>query len=190
MIEVEKSHKKLICIVGPIGSGKDTVAEYISQKIGIPALQISQPLKDFASERGLEPTRENLIKLGNEVLEANGPEFFVERLLQKVSENLLIVTGVRIPAILEYMQERYAVILLSLTADPKIRFERSVMRNKLGEAKTFDEFLENEQVENSAPNAQRVFECMELADYSITNDGTVEELYKKVDEFLVNKSIK
>ena len=184
-----KEKKTIIGIVGGIGSGKDTVADYISEKLKIPAFQISQPLKDLASEKGIEPNRENLIKLGSEVFRDRGPSFFVETLVKKVPDNLLIISGTRIPSVVEYMRDNYNLMLLAVTADPQIRFERSVLRDKLGEATKFAQFIEREKRENSAPNAQRLFECIELADYYVENNDSLEVLHNKVDEFLKDKSL-
>lgn len=184
----EKSKKRIIGIIGTIGSGKDTVADYISRKLNIPAFEVSQPLKDLAKERGIEPFRENLIKLGTEVSKERGPSFFIDTLANKTSENLIIITGARIPAVVEYMRGNYDLILLSITAETEIRFKRSIDRNKLGEATTLTEFINREQKENSAPNEQRLFDCLTLADYSIENNGNMEELKGKVDEFLKIKS--
>ena len=79
--------KTIICIIGPIGSGKDAAAEHIASKLSIPTFQISQVLKDFAKEWGLEPTRENLIKVGNKLAEENGQGFTVKVLMDKISDN-------------------------------------------------------------------------------------------------------
>jgi dephospho-CoA kinase len=181
--------KKIICIVGTIGSGKDVAAEYISKKLGISVFQASQPLRDIAKERGIEPIRWNLIKLGNEILKEKGPQAFVERLIGEKSENLVIITGVRIPSILDYIQKNYNLILLAVDADAELRFNRSIARGKLGEAKTLEEFLENEQKENSAPNMQRLFECMKLADYTIYNNTDLKTFFEKIDEFLKLKEL-
>ena len=159
--------KTIIGIIGTIGSGKDTVAEYISKKFSIPSLQISQPLKEIAKERGIEPTRENLIKIGSDLVQENGAGFLVKLLINKIPENLIIITGIRITEVINYIRKNYNLTLLNITAEPKIRFQRCILRNKAGEAKTLAEFIENEQKENSAPNAQPLFECIKLSDFTI-----------------------
>lgn len=181
--------KTIICIIGTIGSGKDTVAEYISKKLFIPAFQISQSLRDFAKERGIEPTRENLIKMGNTLTLEHGPLFVIKTLIGKTPENLIVITGIRMTEIIEYMRKKHHLILLAITASPEIRFQRCLTRGKLGEAKTLAEFVENERKENSAPNVQRLFECLKLADYTIVNDADLETFFRKIDEFLKLKEL-
>ena len=51
--------------------------------------------------------------------------------------------------IIDYIKKNYNLILLAVDADAELRFNRSVARGKLGEAKTLEEFLENEQKENT-----------------------------------------
>ena len=81
------------------------------------------------------------------------------------------------------------LILLAITSETKIRFQRCVVRNKLGEAKTLTEFIENEKKENSAPNTERLFECMKVADYTISNDVDLKTFTAKIDEFLELKGL-
>ena len=181
--------KTIICIIGTIGSGKDTAAEYISRKLDIPTFQMSQVLKDFAKEQGIEPTRDNLIKIGSALVKENGPGFVVKTLADRTSEDLIIITGVRRTEVIEYMHENYNIILLSINAPAAVRFQRCVARNKLGEAKTLTEFIKNEKKENSPPNTERLFECMKLADYTITNDADLETFFQKIDELLKIKEL-
>ena len=181
--------KTILSIIGAIGSGKDTAAKYLSEKLSIPAFEISKPIKDFVIGQGLEPTRENLTVLGSKLVKENGPEFLPKALIDKTSQDLIIITGIRVPKIIKYLRENHNLILLAITAEPEVRFQRSIVRNKLGEAKTFEEFIKNEKVENSPPNAQRLFECMKLADYTISNDADLETFFRKIDDFLKLKKL-
>src|SRR3989339_685337 len=68
--------------------------------------------------------------------------------------------------------------LIYVTADPKIRYERSKKRGeKAGEnLATLEEFLEKEK----APTEAAIAEVGKTADFKITNDGNYEELEKAV----------
>ncbi|MBP6912136.1 MAG: AAA family ATPase [Candidatus Pacebacteria bacterium] len=176
--------KTIIGIIGTVGSGKDTAAEYISKKINIPTFQISQPLKDIAKNKNIKATRENLIEIGSNLVKEKGPAFLAELCLVKISEDRGIITGIRMLDIIDYFKKHTNFILLSIFADSDLRFRRSIERNKLGEAKTIEEFIKNEEKENSAPNAQRLFECLNLADYVIKNNSDIEDFRKEIDLFL------
>jgi len=181
---MEKEKKTILGIIGTVGSGKDTASDYISKKLSISVFQISQPLKDLAKEKNIEPTRENLIQIGSDLVKQNGPDFLAKLVLDKVIGEKGIVTGIRVVEIIEYMRKNSNFILLGIESEIQTRFERSIIRNKLGEATTLEQFDLNEQKENSAPNAQRLFECLKMADYSIENNGSLEEFYQKCDLFL------
>ncbi|MES2930692.1 MAG: AAA family ATPase [Patescibacteria group bacterium] len=176
--------KTIIGIIGTIGSGKDTAALYISERLQIPTFQISQVLKDIAKERGIEPIRENLIALGSDLVKEKGSGFLSELALDRIEGDKGIITGIRVPDVIEYFKYNSHFILLTTEADPEIRFQRSTARNKLGEAGSLEEFLENEKRENSPPNAQRLFECLEQADYTISNNSDLASFHEKIDLFL------
>ncbi len=47
--------KTVIGVIGPVGSGKDTAADYLSRKLKAQHFQISSPLKEIVKERSIEP---------------------------------------------------------------------------------------------------------------------------------------
>ena len=175
--------KEVIGIVGTIGSGKDTAGDYIAKKLGIPSFQISSPLKEISSAKGIEPTRENLIALGTQLAAEKGDGYLAQYIVDLVPEKA-VITGMRQLGQIVVLKASSKLNLISIDADPQTRFERTQKNGKLGEATTLEEFLFRENAENSAPNAQRVFECMNLADEHVTNNGSLEELYAHLDEIL------
>jgi len=178
--------RKIIGIIGTIGAGKDFAAEYIAKKFGLPILQISQPVRDIAKEKNIEPTRLNLVELGSRIAEEKGDDYLVKFLLQTNNVDA-IITGMRQLGQIECLKKEVNLTLIAIDADPVIRFERTKTRGKAGEASNVEEFIEWERKENSAPHVQRLFECLKLADYKIENNGTREELYKKIDRILVKR---
>ena len=175
--------KRTIGIIGPIRAGKDTAGSYISKALGIPVYAISAPLYEICKERGLEPIRETLIDLGTEMAAKEGDDFLAKRLLAQAPD-AFIVTGIRQLGQIELLRNKSDFTLISIDANPAIRFERSQTTKKLGEADTLEEFIKRELAENSPPRAQRLFECMKRADYSLRNDGTIEELKQQLDTLL------
>jgi len=181
--------KTVIGIIGPIGSGKDTAAEYVAEKLHVSYFQISAPLKDIVRERGLEPTRENLVTLGRATAREFGAEYLAKILLSKIKD-VGVISGMRQLAQIDYLRNNARLILVAVDAEPRIRFQRSKGRGKLGEATTLKSFVEKERAENSAPHVQRLFECMKLADELVANDLDVRSFYRKLDEMLVRNHVK
>lgn len=173
--------QEVIVVVGTIAAGKDTVGKYIADKLNIPVFQISSPLKDICAEEGIEPTRENLIALGTRLAHEHGDGYLAESILRRIP-NKAIITGLRQLGQIKVLKDSVDLTVISVDADPRIRFERANGSGKLGEANSVEEFVAREMAENSPPNAQRLFECMKLADYHLTNDGSFDDLYGKLDE--------
>ena len=175
--------KKTIGIIGPIPSGKDTVAEYISEKLKIPFYVISDILKEIAASRNIPLTRDNLIALGNELAREKGEEYLSKNILEKI-KYVGIIVGMRQLGQIQYLKKNSNLVLISVDASPEIRFDRTKKRKKLGEAKNLEDFMRKEMKENSGDNIQRLFECMKLLDYDIENNSTRNHLYKQIDRML------
>ena len=178
--------KRVIGIIGPIASGKDEAAEYISRSLNIPSYQISAPLKMICAERNVKPDRETLIALGTELAREKGDAYLAHYLVD-IIENSAIITGMRQLGQIEYLRENTQFTLIAINASPELRFERTRRAGKPGEAKSFDEFVARERAENSPPNAQRLFECMKRADATIDNNSSLEEFYLGLDQVLTSK---
>lgn len=180
--------KTVIGIVGPIASGKDTVAEYISKKLGIPAFQTSAPLKEIAKERNIPLTRKDLILLSRELAHERGEDHLARTLLGKINDKG-IITGMREVAQITYLRNNSNFTLIAVNADQKIRFERLKSRKQIDEGKTFADFVANEKEEDSSNNVQRLSECMKMADYKIENNSDTKNLFRKVDEVLKKMAV-
>ncbi len=175
--------KTVVGIIGPIASGKDTVADYISKKLGMPVLQTSSVLREIARQRNIPETRKDLILLSRELAAERGRDYLVKALLEKTKGDC-IITGMREIGQIEYLKKNSKFILISVSADVKIRFGRLKSRQHIDEGKTFEEFLANEKEEDSSNNVQRLSECMKMADYKIENNSDLDSLFRKVDGIL------
>lgn len=76
--------------------------------------------------------------------------------------------------------------LLTIDADPKIRYKRIRKRGSKTDHVTYKEFLENEKREMSAPsiNRQNLTECINMADYHLENNGTIKDLHRQIEKIL------
>lgn len=172
--------KTVIGIIGPIASGKDTAAAYIAKKMNYPIMEVSGCLKELATQKGVRVDRQNLVNFGTRIVRDYGHEYVPKMLLSRI-ENNGIITGMRQTSQIEYLRTHSKLVLISIDASPQIRFNRAQLRRRLGEATTLEEFIRFEQEENSGDHVQRLFECMKMADYHITNNESEKELYSKLD---------
>ena len=122
-----------------------------------------------------------MIKLGTELANEHGDGFLAQYIVAQAPDKF-VITGMRQLGQIEYLRANTDFTLIAVDAAPAIRFGRAQSDQKLGEADSLDEFIKREQAENSAPNKQRLFECMKLADVTLLNEGSVTDFYLQLDE--------
>ena len=112
--------KIIFAFIGPKLAGKNTAAEYISDRLEIPFYTISDTLKEMAALRNLPQTRDNLIILGNELATEKGEEYLSKEILEKIRYAGIIV-GMRQLGQIQYLKENSNLVLISIDASPKSR---------------------------------------------------------------------
>jgi len=173
----------IISVIGLMGAGKGTFAHYVSKKYGYFKITYGDIIRDLARQRGLELTRENLQAVRRETLKKYGPEYVGKLVAEKIrNHKKAVIDGVRLiedinPIIKEYGKP----VVVLIETKPEIRFERMRKRNRPGDPKTLEEFKDQEEKEKKLFDFDRVFA---LADYKIKNNGTLEEFYRKIDDFM------
>ena len=148
---------------------------------------LSDILRDAAKEKGLEPVRENLIAIGNELRETEGAEVLARRTVAKIKNApQAVIDSIRNPKEAEELRNNLAGFkLIGVTADISIRFERAQKRGRAGDGDTLEEFKAREEKENTDDeNAQQLSKCFEIADYTVDNSKGKEELYAQIDAIL------
>ncbi len=172
---------------GPNAAGKGEAIKYLVEKKKFISFSLSDILRDEAKRLMLEPSRDNLINIGNDLREAEGPSVLAKRILTKI-KNLpqAIVDSIRNPYEIEVLRSNLKDFkLIGITADVHHRFERSIKRGRVGDGETLEEFINKEERENSSSEkAQQLNRCFELADYKIDNSGSLSAVYKKLDQIL------
>lgn len=177
----------LIAIAGTLGAGKGTVVKRL-KKVGFAHYSSSTILKQMLVEQGLEQTRAKLSNLANELMEKHegGILFFSHELAQKNKDQNYILESLHRVSEAEYIK-KIGGIILGVDADINLRYQRAMLRQE-GEKDnvTFEQFLADSEREEEGkigdgPNIRAV---MKMSDHTIFNDGTLEELEAKIDEFL------
>lgn len=174
---------QLIGLTGLNASGKGTAAEYLKQK-GFAYYSLSDIVRDHASEKGLDHSRENLILCGNELREKFGPSVLAERVMKKIKKDKplkAVVDSIRNIYEIEELRKTPGFLLIGIDAPVEVRFERSKKRGRTGFETSLDAFIKIEQKENSSdPKKQQLFDCLKIADRMIDNGGTTEELEEEL----------
>jgi dephospho-CoA kinase len=178
---------QVIGITGTVASGKGAVVDYLKQK-GFAHFSARDFIIEQVHQRGLEPTRANVFLVGNSLRKMHGPSYILESLFAQakaIGKNA-VLESVRATGELEFLRKQDNFHLLAVDADPKVRYGRAIHRRSALDHVSFEKFIEDEQNEMRSvnPTELNIDECMRRADFKIMNEGSKEELNKKVEEIL------
>lgn len=176
----------IIGITGTNGAGKGTVVEYLIKK-GFAHYSARAFITAEIERRGLPVDRDNMRLVANDLRQQHSPSYVIDSLYDQAAAagGDAVIESVRVVEEARHLQERSAVVL-AVDADRKLRYERAVSRGSATDKVTFEQFCEQEDREMNAPDAwdMNIFGVMKIADYTLENNGTVEELNAQVDEVL------
>jgi dephospho-CoA kinase len=179
---------KIIGITGTIGAGKGTIVDYLVNKKNFKHFSARAFLVEEIEKRGLENNRDNMVIMANGLREKNSPSFVADELFKraKVSGQNCVIESLRTVGEIESLKNKGNFTLLAVDADPKIRYERILKRLTSTDNVSFEKFLADEkrEMESTDPNKQNLKKCIEMADFVIDNNGTLEELNSKLEEIL------
>ena len=124
--------------------------------------------------------------------EKDGNGALAKRVIQKMdpSKNH-IIDSLRNPDEIREFQKLENFHLWNIMAEEETRFNRIIERKREGDPKTFEEFREFEARESKSDNksAQQLEECAGMAEHMIENNGSLAELFDKVDSVLLQTPV-
>ncbi len=173
----------IIGLTGANASGKGEAAGYLKSK-GFEYYSLSDILREQAKAKGIEPSRENLIRLGNELREKDGPSALADLAIKKIKgKNNYVIDSIRNPFEIKALRKLNNFTLIGVDAPLEIRFKRAIARSRPGDPCTLQEFIDKERKENMLSSTNQQLEnCLKMADILIINDSTIEGFHKKIDE--------
>jgi dephospho-CoA kinase len=179
--------KQIIGLVGLSVSGKGTVSKLLEKEFGFFATSLSDRIREELDRREIVETRDWMRKVGNELREKYGADILVKRTEEMISDRHLqkvVIDSVRNPTEVEEIR-RMGGIILGVEASAEKRFELMKMRGRNGDALTWEEFLRLDEEEERAEDfGQQNSKCLEMADKTIKNDGTGEDLKEKIRQLI------
>lgn len=175
-------------ITGTNGAGKGVVVDYLKTK-GFTHFSNSGYISEELVRRGMELSRPNMRLVGNEFREKHGAGYMAKMAIKKAEE-----AGVEkmVNEAIRSTGEAKEIInagghLLLVDADRKIRYERIFNRKSGKDLIDFDTFVEQEEREWYASEGAHDMDMkavMDMADYKIQNDGSLDELHQQIDQVL------
>jgi len=173
---------KIIGLTGTNGAGKGEAAAFF-QKKGFTCFSLSDLIREELESEGLESTRDNLIKKGNDLRQAFGPDILARRVMARVKERA-VIDSIRNPEEIRFLKAQKNFTLLAINAPAELRFERVRKRGRIESASTLEDFINKEAEEMTQDKmGQQLHICLEMADWTIVNDGSLDSFYSKLEKF-------
>lgn len=173
----------IVGLTGPNAAGKGEAAAYLVS-LGFRYHSLSDVIRQEADRRGLPPTRENLIMLGNELRRLGGPSVLADRVRPRLSGRD-VVDSIRNPSEVDSLRKSSGFVLVKVDAPLEIRYARALARGRPGDGPGVEEFAAREERERSGnPLDQQIHRTMEMADVTVANEGSLDELHRRLDGLL------
>jgi len=184
---------KLICIVGMTGAGKSEVSNELV-KHGFSYLRFGQITIDKIKEKDLKVNEVNEKKVREGLRKEYGMGAFATLNMPKLDELLkksnVVIDGLYSWSEYKILKEKYGDLMsvVAVYAPPKLRYQRlqnrSIENDDKNRFRSIPEkdakardFADIENIEKGGPIA--------MADFTILNTGTIDELKERVKEILI-----
>ena len=184
----EKENLKIVAFVGMSGSGKSVAVDYLTAK-GVPKVYFGGMIYKEMEKRGIErtPDGESEKKFREMIRETEGKDWVVRQVIDEVhnladaGQKRIVLDGVYSWTEMKTLKHEFPGMLtfVAIVVPKKLRYKRVAIRPDRPfseeEIKERDR-SEIENLEKGGPIA--------AADYYVLNDGSVEQMEKKLAEIL------
>lgn len=176
--------KKILVIVGMCGVGKSVTCDYLETK-GFNRVYFGTVTFDKMQEEGMEITPDNEKIMRERLRKEGGMGIYATLNLPKIKAAL--ETGDVIVESLYSWEELKIVVdefkdmvkVIAVVADKDLRYQRLAVRDIRPFEKTDAIKRDISEIENSFKAGPIAY-----ADYFVDNNGTIEDLHKKIDEIM------
>lgn len=183
---------KIIGVIGQNGTGKDEVLRYLRSKYGVPFLSTGEMVRKIATKEKKEPTRENLGEISDRYFKKLGRGCFVRMAADRIRENkwqTAGISGIRSlddVLLLKNLLDKDFVLIRVFVSDPHLRYTRMNKRGEGRDPHSYEQLLKQDKAEEELFH---VGEAEKQADYSLSNDGTLEDLHREIEKLVVRNNL-
>lgn len=184
---------KIVCIAGMAGAGKSIVSDELVKK-GFAFLRFGQITLDKIKEDGLEMNESNEKRIREGFRKKHGMAAFailnIPKLDVQLEKSNVVVDGLYSWSEYKVLKEKYGNLMyvVAVYAPPKLRYAR--LKNRKAESdkdRRFRSFTEEEAKARDYAGIENIEKGgpIAMADFTIINTVTVNELTEKVKEVLL-----
>jgi dephospho-CoA kinase len=153
---------------------------------GFRSFSLSDVLRRALERDGVALSRQTLAAEGNRLRAEKGPGALSILALEELeSHDRAVVISIRNPGEVEALRARKDFVLWGVDAPVGIRFQRAFKRRRADDPLTLEQFIAQEEAElEGSETEQQLDAVFAMSDVVIANDGTLKELYNKLEELL------
>lgn len=177
---------KIIGIVGTLAAGKGTLVGYLKDKYAFNHYSASGLLRKIGESRGMEMDRDMYSLVANELRakQTGGvPQEVYETQVKSEQPERAVIEALHSPKEAEYIKSIGGVVL-GIDADTSVRYERTLTRGSEKDNVTYEEFLRHIEREENDPNGHYIRGALNLADYTLQNNGSLDDLHGQIDSIM------
>ena len=184
-----------IGVVGQIAAGKGVLVENLINKFNFTSFSLSTIVHEELEKKVIKKfTRETMQVVGNGLRCEYGDDILARRAIERLNKqkmDRIVIEGIRNPGEIEFLKKNSNFILIGIKTKKELRFKRLLSRDKPWDPKNWKQFLivdRNDLGIGQNNSGQQVGKCLELCDYSLTNNKDRQDFEKKIEK-LIHKII-
>jgi dephospho-CoA kinase len=164
------------------GAGKTTLARF-SEEFGYDVVAMGDIIRDIASEKGLEPTPQNLGRIAEEIRAREGGAAVALRCVENLKgdeSGLVTIDGIRSLEEVDVFRKRYDAVLIAVHASPATRLDRLMKRRRSDDTVNREAFSNRDLRELGFGLGSAIA----MADHMIVNEGSIGDLRTAFEELM------
>lgn len=183
---------KVIAVVGMAGSGKGTVTAYLAEKYKVPMFHFGNMVYEEVQRRGLDNVQDERF-VREDMRKQEGKAVLAKRVGTKAQEALkqgakgVVLDGLYSWSEYSYLRDLFGddLLVIAIAAPRQERYRRGAERKDAHRKYTPEqiEARDIEEIENLEKGGP-----IAIADYTIVNDQTPQDMLNKLDDILASVS--
>jgi len=175
--------KNIIAVVGMCGAGKSVVCEHL-ESLGYHKLYFGGITYKLMAEEGIERTPDSERIFREKLRKIHGKECYAKLIYPEILENIdknIVLDGLYSWYEYKFLKEKLGdkLTMIAVVCDKDLRYERISKRPE----RPFDNIKAKERDISEIENLYKGGP-ISYADYYILNNGTIEDVHKRIDEIL------